>query len=382
MKIVHIASEFAPIAKAGGLGDVVAGLSKEQRRLGHDVEVIIPKYDTITEVPEGVTLIDLPDDFSRGQIYGEPDDIDRFTRFCEAAADHLDNPDIVHLHDWPTALIAKIVPFKTVLTIHNAAYQGNGLLQTGIENANALTTVSPTYAREILTPAFGCGLEDLLKKHKPIGILNGIDTDYWNPATDPLLPHRYTAPEGKRLCKEALCTELNLPKDPPLFAAICRLVDQKGPDLLFSGFEHILNRGGTAVLLGSSPDPALEEKFQALAHPNMHLHFDFNESFAHRLYAGADYALIPSLFEPCGLTQLIAMRYGTVPIAHGVGGLADTVIEGETGFTFDKPEPALFNDALDRAIREKDHLAQHGMALDVSWKKSAQEYLRVYSQLP
>jgi starch synthase len=346
--------------------------------MGHTVDVLIPPYSFLPAPPPGVTLVEA--DGNWDAIYGGEDEQDRFVTFSERALKRATGADILHLHDWPTAWVAGRTSLPTLLTIHNAAYQGGGLLAQGIRNATLVSTVSPTYARELLTPEYGCGLESLLARSPPHGILNGIDTDYWDPQRDPLITQTYSDPSGKKMCKEALCRKLGLPTDRPLFAAICRLVEQKGPHLLHAAFEHIAKQGYAAVLLASSAEGAYTPLFTSMEDPAIHIHFGFDEPLAHLVYAAADYILIPSLFEPCGLTQLIGMRYGAIPIAHAVGGLADTVREGETGYTFDEPTPEAFCGAIERAVTSGTRLADDCMRVESSWEHSASAYIDLYNQ--
>ena len=393
MHIVHLVSELAPVAKAGGLADVVFGLAQATQSKGHTVEVILPKYDCLdyTELSnlkpvfrelwsydgphryhntiwsaevQGINVFLLEPHhpghfFSRGMIYGCPDDVDRFIYFSRAALEYLfkagKNPDVLHLHDWPTSIAAVLykemyVPLglqvkNTVLTIHNLEHQGKcspqnllsaglsgedfltpskmqdpflpnhlNLLKGGIEYADSITTVSPTYEKEIHTIEGGCGLQSLLTKYqsKLKGILNGIDYDYWNPATDLHLPHRYTlknATTGKQGNKKELRKRLGL-KDSkgPLVCCISRLVPQKGPELMRYALQKALNQGSQCIVIGTTPLPEIAAEFQAVK--NLVLQLNYDEALAHLTYAASDLIVIPSLFEPCGLTQMIALRYG------------------------------------------------------------------------
>lgn len=463
LDIMHIATELAPIAKVGGLGDVVYGLSKELIRQGHFVEILLPKYDCLdyqllknlkVEIPElsfdagsvtiwsanldnlSIKLIEplARDDFLRGKIYGEPDDIERFVYFSQACLKYIltkkTPPNILHIHDWHPALTIPLLQkekslksIRTVLTLHNLEYQGqcnpqlltdlkippaNSFLELGITYADAVTTVSPTYEKEIQTSIGGWGLDKLLTKNvsKLTGILNGIDPEYWNPEKDPHLFQKYSLSSlshiqhGKKANQAHLRQLLGLtPSHLPLVACVTRLVSQKGPQLIAHALLRTLEKGGQFVLLGSSGTPEITHEFRLLKerfadNPHLSLNFDRNESLAHLIYASADLLLIPSLFEPCGLTQLIAMRYGTIPLVRKTGGLADTVFDIDTatvpvtqrnGFTFDFPDTAGINWALDRALecfahdKKKWHsLIENGSKLDFSWKQSVQDYLKVY----
>ncbi len=454
MYIVHLATELSPIAKVGGLGDVTAGLSKALIEEGQKVEVILPFYKTIDRkrlkklkslgdsfwsaeydtIP--LVLIESPY-FEREAIYGEKDDIDRFTFFSKAALDYLlksnKHPDILNLHDWLTSFAAPLYRETyqkkglkigaIVATIHNMKYQGvcplgklplkraslikdkkANLLQTGLIEADILTTVSPTYAKEIEGKE-GCGLEEVIKQKKLKGILNGIDTSYWNPETDPLLAENYdleTLAEGKKENRKALQKMLKMDYDSaPLFTSISRLVEQKGPKLILAGIDYVLKKGGQFILLGSTPDPSLKKQFQALSeeyrdNPHVHFHFVFDEKLAHLTFAAADFILVPSLFEPCGLTQMIALRYGTLPIVHKVGGLRDTIFdidhedipkEKRNGYTFDFPSEDSLRWSIDRAFEHHKNdpkkcalMLQNGIKKDWSFKTPALEYLEIYQE--
>lgn len=454
MDIVHVASEFAPIAKVGGLGDVVSGLSIACVKLGHHVQVILPKYSFLeldglekvrdVEVKEngkkivsqiwkghfeGVELLLVDPDhpkkyFKRGVIYGEEDDNARFLFFNKVACAAIDKKrcDVIHLHDWMAAgcsLFLKRHPFaKVIFTIHNLKYQGRcspdnldrlgidydqgeisdpifeetvNLLKGAIQYSDAITAVSPSYAKEILTSEQGCDIEGtLIQNRKKIsGILNGVDTEYWNPETDPLLAKTYTLEtreEGKAANKRHVQERLGLPlnAEKPLVAAITRLVPQKGPDLILYGLEKTLENGGQFVLLGSSSEDEIRQEFEAFENdPNVALRFDYDEPLSHLLYAGSDMLLMPSIFEPCGLSQMIAMRYGTVPLVRRTGGLKDTIFDGENGFTFDVPDNKSVALLIERAFaafeqEEWGGLIETGMKTDLSWDASAQKYLKLY----
>ncbi|MCB1082124.1 MAG: glycogen synthase [Chlamydiia bacterium] len=474
MYVVHLASEFAPIAKVGGLGDVVAALSKTLIQMGVRVEVILPFYDQIdrkvlgdlhveketfsfkekkwtiyralySDIP--LLLFESPF-FERGAIYGEKDDLDRFTSFTEVAMDYLleknKRLDILHLHDWLTAFAAPLYFEKyqqqnlqidgIVLTVHNMKYQGVfspekhsmpidklkkkmedpknpkklNLLQGGLTCANFLTTVSPTYAKEMQGKE-GFGLEETVIKRREnlVGILNGIDTTYWNPETDSYLAKNYDAISDVQTAKQenrkALYQKLGMKEGKgPLFTCISRLVEQKGPELIAYGIDYILEKGGHFVLLGSTPQPGLETLFASIAkkyenHPHAHFHFTFDEPLAHLTYGAADAILIPSIFEPCGLTQMIALRYGTIPIVHQVGGLNDTVFDiddpsipekEKNGYTFNAPTKEKLKEAIDRAFDHYENhpkkwslMQQSGFAKDWSLDLAAKKYLQVYKNL-
>lgn len=450
MRIVHVASEYTPFAKVGGLGDVVFSLSKKLAQMGHHLEIILPKYQQINPLIEnlspsfsfsvlegkehhennvysteyaGCTLHFIDTNhplkyFERPEIYGYKDDADRFTYFSVAALEFLyrreKEVDILHLHDWPvslTTLLAKEIyepldfSFKgTLLTLHNLEHQGMcdtktlsrlgiktkeeriNLLKIGIENADFLSTVSPTYRGEILNTEKGFGLQDLLMERakKLTGILNGIDYESWDPLNDPYLEVR-----GKIANKKMLLKELGMEYNPdiPLFCAITRLVHQKGPELLFAMIEKTLALGGQFVLLGSMAAQEIISKFHGLKNPNFRAFFEHDERLAHRLFVSSDAIAIPSLFEPCGLTQLIAMRYGTLPIVRKTGGLADTVFDGINGFTFESATKEAAENALQNAFltfKEPDlwkKLQKEALGFDSSWDKSALQYEELYQTL-
>jgi starch synthase len=479
MRIVHICSEFAPIAKAGGLGEVLVGLSREQTRNSHDVEVILPKYDFIDFSKAHNLKIEVPNFkcleyqnamwsakveecnlhllearhpagyFHRSKIYGCEDDTARFTYFSRAALEYLslkkETIDILHLHDWHVSLCAPMVKdlFKelkikaVVLSIHNLEYQGkcavsdldliglNGsyyltsdrlqdddpkfpksinLLKGGIVYSDALVPVSPSYAKEILTPEYGFNLDATLRKVQPKmkGILNGIDTTIWDPANDPHISTHF-AIESVAKGKQANRSKFSLDQTKkPWVGAITRLVPQKGPELIEEALKTTLDLGGCFLLLGSSPIPKIQTHFDQLkekykGNNQVLLCYDYNEALAHKLYAALDLLIVPSHFEPCGLTQLIAMRYGTLPIVRATGGLKDTVFDCEdskipssqrNGFTFPDPTKASLNGALKRAFNlfksepsTFQTLIRRCMRADFSWKAPAQEYLKLYRSL-
>jgi starch synthase len=476
MNIIHLATELAPIAKVGGLADVVYGLAKHSLKHGHQVEIVLPKYDCIdysslknlkAEYPEiwsydgpykyhntlwsakldnlQIWLLESQHPayfYNRGKIYGCPDDIDRFVYFSRAALEFLfktgRKPDVLHLHDWPTAASAPLYKEMyaslgyrvggTLLTIHNLEHQGKclpqnltraglrgedyltpekmqdpyqptliNLLKGGIEYADFITTVSPNYEKEIQTPQGGCGLNTVLTRHqnKLKGILNGIDTEYWNPEFDPLLACPYNlmnVAHGKSINKKKVCERFGLKESSgPLICSITRLVPQKGPALIKHACERTLEKGGQFVLLGAVPSPEIDKEFRQLQKQlsktkNAAFHFEYDEPLAHLVYAAADMIIIPSIFEPCGLTQMIAMRYGTVPIVRATGGLKDTVVDGKNGFTFDFPDNLGVNWALDRALETfmKDpeawkKLVFIGMSENFSWEKPFQAYQEIYA---
>ncbi|MFP5409118.1 MAG: glycogen synthase GlgA [Gammaproteobacteria bacterium] len=376
-----------------------------------------------------------------------PDNAERFTVFARVAAllaqDALDigwQPHVVHTHDWQTGLVAAFLgdqPLrpKTIFTIHNLAYGGYfshgdfvrlqlpgpwwssegvefhggfSMLKAGIVYADAVTTVSPTYAAEICTPEFGYGLDGLLlsRQHKLHGILNGIDTRLWNPSTDPHLPAHYSMSRilpGKRRNKQALL-ERFLPQvddasmQAPLVGLIGRLVEQKGIDWVLAAIPVLLAETDARFVLLGSGQTLCEQKLMRLArqYPNrVFVEIGYDEPLAHLIEAGADMFMMPSRFEPCGLNQMYSLRYGTPPIVYKTGGLADTVIDANAvtledtsanGFMFDRPDVAEFVAALRRAIdlyhqpTQWRRLQQTGMRQSFEWSDSADHYLALYTQ--
>jgi starch synthase len=432
MKIVHVATEFAPLAKAGGLADMVFGLAKATAKAGHAVSVILPKYGSIdleqlenvkqkgsvwTGMYQEIAILLLEHElFRKKEIYREGD-AQRFIEFCKLAVDLLKGADVVHLHDWPTALVAALSHQKTVLTIHNLEYQGKcsselvlnlglevedpfNLLKCGIIHADAITTVSPSYEKEILTPLGGAHLDGVLRehRHKLTGILNGIDDDMWHPGKDNLLCRKYSAKtylKGKAANRANLFRHYGVEKG-PLVCCISRLVPQKGPELMRYGLEKVLKAGGQIAVIGTPSTPEIGELFRPYR-GYCFIFLDYNEAIAHMTYAASDMILVPSIFEPCGLTQMIALKYGCIPIVRKTGGLADTIFDVDTsdkpveernGFVFDYPDQAGVDWALDRALKcyfetpkRWDELVKRGMGLDFSWSRSTDAYLEIYKKL-
>ncbi len=396
-----------------------------------------------TGVP--VWLVDQPDLFDRDGIYGAggsdfPDNLARFSCLCQVALAWVNRqawrPDLIHCHDWQTALIPPLLasgrypPLPTVLTIHNLAYQGifpagqfsltglpprmfavRGLeywgkvnvLKGGLVFADMLSTVSPTYAREIQTPEYGAGLDGVLRERSAhlVGILNGVDYRVWDPAHDRYLPARYTREDlsGKRVCKEHLQREVGLEVSPqtPLAGMVGRLVEQKGVDLVVAVAPDLLALGAQLVVLGTG-EPRYERMLTDLArqHPGrVAVRIGFDEALAHRIEAGADLFLMPSRYEPSGLNQLYSLRYGTVPVVRRTGGLADSITDATpqaleagtaTGFVFDDYSPAALREALARALQAYRTpavwraLQRTGMAADFSWQAAARRYRELYER--
>ncbi len=488
MKPLHIAmtsSETVPFAKTGGLGDVCGALPIALEQLGHKCTVFLPGYRcalqsgipiestphvfTIamggrhvacrllkTKLPNSavtVYLIDQPAYYDRDGLYGDRlgeyrDNCERFAFFCRAAMEaiaQLDlEIDILHAHDWQSGLMPAYVSTgfngyswaqraKSVLTIHNLAYQGRfwaydmvltgldwqyynwqqmefygelNLMKTGITFADAVTTVSPSYAREITQPEFGCGLDGVLRDRGQslIGIVNGVD-DSWNPATDPHLPKNYDIgswSEGKAECKRQLQEAMGLAPEPhlPLVGIVSRLVDQKGWDLIIPLLQLALVELPLQWVILGTGDENYAQQLRHLATrapAKLAIKLEFAEKLAHRIEAASDLFLMPSRYEPCGLNQLYSLRYGSVPVVHSTGGLIDTVVDTSpqnlandcaTGFRFDSYTLDSLRNAILRAINVYQtkpevwqQIVQCGMRQDWSWRQSAGAYERVYQQV-
>jgi len=478
--ILFIASEAAPLAKTGGLADVVGALPHALADLGHRVQVIMPfyrpfvaaagvtveptetvigvwidgvqRYCPIHRVRVGVVdflLVEQDDLYDRAGLYGPAggaysDNLLRFVLLdrvaLEWAARATEPFDLLHCHDWQSGLVPlllerqyrhrpALVKTRTVFTIHNLAYQGvfggEGVKQMGLPDADFhpegyefyqqincmkagilaadwITTVSPSYANEILTAEYGCQLEGFLQRfnHKLSGIVNGLDIDSWNPATDPHIASNFAAGRiaGKKRCKLALQQASGLVEDAkaPLLVTISRLADQKGIDLLVDAAPSWLAQGAQLVVLGSGDD-WLEGRLRQLAteHPKQCAFYQgFNEPLARQIYAGADFFAMPSRFEPCGLGQLMAMRYGAIPVVRATGGLNDTVVDfatdaaKSTGFHFtDTSAAALAASGLAAIAYRKSNgaafsrMVARALRRDSSWRASAQAYETLYAQL-
>jgi starch synthase len=475
MRILHISAECFPVAKAGGLGDVVGSLPKYQRAEGHDSWVVMPAYDlpwirnhVFETVHEGFThlggtwfayairkekhdtlgfplyVVDIPSRFGRPGIYVDPasgygywDEFERYASFQIATLEWIRSfevkPDILHCHDHHTALIPfmttscpqfeALVGVPTVLTLHNGEYHGSyelgkrfmlpyfhpekagylewggrfNALACGIRTCWAITTVSPNYLNELMHGH--SGIEPLIRQEagKARGILNGIDTEVWNPATDPLIAHAMPARSlvsGKQANKQALCHEFNLPADRPTFSFIGRLVREKGADLLPDLFMRFLERHEANIIVLGTGDPELHHRFSHMNRSHtgfFEASLQYNERLSHQIYAGSDFILMPSRVEPCGLNQLFALRYGTLPIVRETGGLRDTVVdigeEGGYGFRFAR---FTLDDALHAMERAWDlsqdptrlaRLRKRAISLDFSWQASTRRYTELYQSL-
>ncbi len=484
MYVVMIAPECSPVAKVGGLADVVSGLSREIALRGHAVEIILPKYDCLrydhiwdlhpvfqdlwvpwyggairTTVWFGFVhgrkcfFID-PDShdsfFNRRRFYGEWDDAMRFAFFSKAAMEFLlksgKRPDVIHTHDWQTALVPVLLyemyaaagmhTQRVVHTIHNFKHQGSmgeellratglgrpdyyfalermrddfnpfalNLTKGAILYSNFVTTVSPKHAWEARFTEQGFGLGHTLYCHQDKfgGVLNGLDYDVWNPQIDPYIPCHYDVhqPEAKYGNKAALRNRLWL-RDGfrPIISYVGRLDSQKGVDLIRHAMFHALSNGAQFVLLGESPNADIGAHFWHLKqhlndNPDCHLELRFDEELSHLIYAGSDMMVVPSLYEPCGLTQMIGLRYGAVPVVRAVGGLADTVHDRDfsdrpgwdrNGYVFGEPNYDAIMGAMNRAIglwydypSEWRALMQQGMRYDYSWNYPGHHYVNIY----
>eukprot|EP00775_Hariotina_reticulata_P004294 gene4294-4546_t len=460
LHVAHIAVEMAPVAKAssdvGGLGDVVTALARAVQEEGHLVEVILPRYDFFLQSPvlagqmrhdtefdwggtriivstaivEGLRCFFIEPKngfFATPTVYGRYDDEVRFDFFCKAALEFLlktgRQPDILHCHDWSTAHVAKSFwedyqPYglhkpKVVFTIHNMQY-GQKKIAEAASYCQKFTTVSPTYAFEV-----GSHPAVATNAFKFMGIRNGIDTELWSPTENRFLPMSYTADnaeEGKRRAREELRRRTNLSswQDKPIVAVVSRLTPQKGVHLIKHAAYKSLDRGCQFVILGSAPDPKVQAEFNELANELGHgqdagFVFAYDEPLSHIIYAGADIILVPSMFEPCGLTQMIAMRYGAVPVVRHTGGLRDTVfdvdndkaraawevagssdfvrdkVDETNGFAFEGADEGGLDYALNRAIDAYYNdrawfrsLQSRIMRQDWSWNRPALDYVELY----
>jgi starch synthase len=477
MKVLSVASEIFPLIKTGGLADVVGALPAALKPKGVEMLSLVPGYPSVMAALDDaepvhlygefyggaaglvlgrakgldVMVLDAPHLYNRpGNPYLGPDGKDwndnpkRYAALSRAASDIGEGkvkaflPDILHLHDWQAALAAAYVRYavqgtrkpKTLLTVHNIAFQGTfgaqtfsdlglppnayavdgveyyggiSFLKGGLACANAISTVSPTYAHEITTPEFGMGLDGLLRQRRLSlsGIVNGIDTDVWNPETDKDIAQTYSVKTlDKRVAnKRALEQRLALEEgDGILHGVVSRLTWQKGLDLLAEHLDWLIASGARLALVGTG-EPGLENAYREAAarHPGrIGISFKYDEGLSHLIQAGADTMLVPSRFEPCGLTQLYGLRYGCVPLVGRTGGLADTVIDANeaalgpgvaTGLQFSPINSANLQATLERAARLYanipvwTNMQRRGMAQDVSWDHSARAYLNLYQSL-
>ncbi len=477
MSVLFAASECAPFAKVGGLGDVVGALPAALHALGHDVRVVLPRYASIptegmrrhlaplgvpmghgdawcavyetrlpgTDVP--VYLLDHQQLFGRGYLYDPPGGTawDNLVRFAFLSRGALQlcrylgwTPDVLHVHDWPTALVpvyldtveanTPLARTATVLTIHNIAHQGRfgahdlpvthippsvfipqgleeyggvNLLKGGLYHATVLTTVSPTYAREVCTPEGGAGLHTVLSARAGdlFGILNGIDESVWNPKTDPWIAAAY-GPEdlsGKAACKRALQREMDLDVRPevPLLGMVSRLTGQKGLDVILAALDDILGMDTHVVVLGAG-DRGVENILRARSASggkSFRARVGHDEALAHRIEAGADFFLMPSWFEPCGMNQMYSQRYGTLPIVRATGGLDDTVDNHDpatgagTGFKLWDLTPTTLRDTVAWALdvyrqqpQDFRRMQVRAMQKRQGWDIASKQYVEIYGR--
>ncbi len=472
LRILQVASEVYPFAKTGGLADVVGALSRSIRRLGHDVRVVTPKYQQVSDkrfsskpvspdlfLPLGdefqsVTIrqwagsgevptyfVDAPKFFDRPQLYGHDDDALRFIILARAAIEMTKAigwmPDIIQCHDWHTGLVpvylktlyAQDFPHTaTVLTIHNLAYQGvfsakvyrfTGLdwslfnyqqlefyeqlnfLKAGIVFADAINTISEQYAREIQTPEYGERLEGVLRKRRDrlFGVLNGVDYREWNPTTDPHITAPYSAErmmgkaENKWVLQERCGLTPTRGKRVPLIGAVSRLSGQKGFDLIAEAIDALMALDVQLVVLGAG-DEYYTRLFREIGdcYAGAACILRFDEPLAHQIYAGSDFFLMPSRYEPCGLGQLISLKYGTIPIVRRTGGLADTIRDFDAdrdngnGFSFEEYSSQALLHTVQRAVATYHNLplwkkvVQNAMSDDFSWDVSARKYEDLYRE--
>jgi len=473
VNILICSSEAVPFAKTGGLADVAGALPKALSALGHDVRLALPKYGMVydrkisgtkvldgLQIPAGakarrvtvqssnkggdfLTYLIVNDPlFRRNELYGHPDDDERFVVYQRAVLEMLRKidwkPDVIHCNDWQTGLMPVYLRTKyaaderlgqipVLYTVHNLAYQGVfeptllnlaelpqdllamdklefwgkvNCMKGGLIYADVLSTVSPTYSREIQTPEFGAGLDGVLRDRKDVlfGVLNGIDFEEWNPATDKYIPVHFdaTCPEKKRENKAHLQDKMRLPrKSAPIFGLVSRLAAQKGLDILMEAMPRMLGKDLQVVVLGSGDDEyhqalrKAQAKFPEKVYAEVGV---FDEALARLIYAGSDFFLMPSHYEPCGLGQMNSMRYGTIPVVRSTGGLADTVQEFDpitgrgNGFVFSDYTAAALLSAVERALATyadpsaQARLIANAMAADFTWARSAREYVALYEK--
>lgn len=470
MNVIHLSAECYPVAKVGGLGDVVGALPKYQQAAGVSAIVVLPYYDrkfvkendfdvifesritmgTFTgpfqvlrestdKLGFPLHLIKIPGLLDRPEIYSYPDESEQFIAFQLAFLEWLLNfdtlPDVIHSHDHHAGLIPFLLyhssrykslsKIPTVLTIHNAQYQGwigweklnllpdinvweGKLLEWG-DCINSLasavkccwkyTTVSPSYLTELSVNSNGLEPLFVIESAKGVGIINGIDTDVWNPETDPMISENYTiatSTEGKQSNKRLVCKEFFLDESKPLVAFIGRLVGEKGADLLPEAIVKILtkHKGKVNILVLGSGEAEIEENLVSLTSlfkDDYNVFIGYHEALSHRIYAGADFLIMPSRVEPCGLNQLYSLRYGTVPIVRSTGGLKDTVIdvteENGYGICFENADVDSIVEAVSRSIEiykntsQMQLLRSRMMSLNYSWNQSAAQYINLYNNL-
>lgn len=467
MNIAFVTSEAVPYAKTGGLADVSGALPVELEKLGHNVILIHPYYQAVkkkglilnkvfdkvytTKTGKNLSVYFIENDeyFNRAELYGTSegdyhDNAYRFSYFCKAVLELLPEinfkPDIIHTNDWQTAMIPLFLKTiekdnhfykdtRTVLTIHNMAYQGlfnplivpqlglswdvfkphGGIefygrvnyLKAGLISADAISTVSEKYSHEIQTEEYGCGLDGVLREEGShvFGILNGIDYGHWNPEIDEFIVKKYNINDisGKKECKRDLLREFNIsvPDEVPVIGIISRLADQKGFDILAGGIEEIALLDVRIVLLGTGDEKyhklftQIKEKYPE----HFGIKIAFNNAIAHKIEAGSDMFLMPSRYEPCGLNQIYSLKYGNVPIVRATGGLDDTIqdFNPETGkgngFKFAEYSTAALINTIKRAIktfhtgRLWQKIMHNGMGQDFSWHRSAEKYIEMYKKI-
>ena len=469
MEIIHLSAECYPVAKVGGLGDVVGALPKYQNRLGQVAKVVMPAYnskflsdnvfetvydgwvkvghssykasvlkETTNKLGFDLFLVQISGLFDRDNVYEYTDDTERFVAFQVAALDWIaqweHQPDIIHVHDHHLGLVPFMVSncfqyrhlnhIPTILTIHNAQYQGQfgwdklhyipafdlintskldwnsaiNPLAAAIKCAWRITTVSESYLEEMSHVANG--LEFLLAQEqgKSVGILNGIDNEVWNPQQDQMIFKKFnarTVESGKKANKEELCRVFNLDANKPLFTFIGRLVEEKGADLLPDIIYNFLaqSAGEVNILVLGSGDKYVEDRLSEITkyyEGNYNAYIGYNEKLSHQIYAGADFLLMPSRVEPCGLNQMYALRYGTIPVVRRIGGLKDTIIDiGDNGFGICHDQTSIWDvgQALNRAYalfldqKRIKKIRKQIMSINHSWDNSAQQYLDLYQDV-
>ena len=470
MEIIHVSAECYPVAKAGGLGDVVGALPKYQVKAGHIAKVVMPMYRTkflyenewtvdfkgssnlgnwffeYTVIKESTNklgfdlfLIDINGLLDRQKIYGYDDDTERFTAFQIALVNWMSSwehqPDIVHCHDHHTGLTPfmmqycydynKLRNIPTVFTIHNAQYQGQmgwdksryiprwdlwkrGMLEwadainplaSAVKCAGKVTTVSHSYMEELRFNSNGMEKLFEYEKGKCSGILNGIDNEVWDPATDKYLTDHFTVKtvtEGKQKNKESLCAQFGLDPEKPLFVFIGRLVGEKAAEILPDAIKSAVHntQGAACFLVLGSGETHVEWEFQQMVEPYKGIFntvIGYDETLSHRMYAGADFLLMPSRVEPCGLNQMYAMRYGTVPMVRSTGGLQDTVVDmGDPdgfGIRFNNATISDVDYSIGRAVSvytdktQMKKMRQYMMQIDHSWESTVDQYTELYQSL-
>jgi len=457
MKILFLSSEVVPFAKTGGLADVAGALPIALEHQGADVRIALPRYKEIkaegntAQIGKGIKVYFIENDalYNKDGIYVDgngidhPDNLERFAYYCQEVLELVKRegfkPDVIHCNDWQTGLVPVYLKTlykgddffkdtKTVFTVHNLAYTGSfdenqwaktgldkslfsidgleyygrfSLLKGGLVFSDAITAVSPTYAKEIQTKEFGCGMEGILKSRVDslYGVLNGIDYDIWDPSTDRVIYKNYSAAdvESKYINKEMLLKELGLQTsiDSPLIGTVGRLAEQKGYDILADIVDTLCEMDIGFILLGSG-EQRYQRIFEKVAkkHPsNTSVNLIFDADLAQKIYAACDIFLMPSRYEPCGLGQLISFKYLTVPVVRKTGGLADTVIEyshetGEgNGFLFNDCKPEHLLSAIRKAVsvyKDKPSwlkLIRKIATYDFSWDESARKYLEIYDKI-